>query len=82
MDETAAASSLIPEGHITRDYIWDTLTNWAKAAPHWQHMRDSTIDTKDTQTKISSDVHFIDDAKNSAIKAPIFGLRRAVKRSF
>ncbi|CAE7943194.1 unnamed protein product [Symbiodinium necroappetens] len=69
MDE-AEESSLMPESKITRDCIWDTLTNWAKATPHWQHIRDSTIDTKDVQTHISSDVRFIDDAKIPAITAP------------
>ena len=69
MDE-AEESSLMPESKITRDCIWDTQTNWAKATPHWQHIRDSTIDTKVVQTHISSDVRFIEDAKIPAITAP------------
>ncbi|CAE7700513.1 unnamed protein product [Symbiodinium sp. CCMP2456] len=66
MSETAR-SSFIPEGDITRDYIWDTLRNWAEAAPHWQQILDIEIDTK---TVLKNDVYFIDDAKIPAIALP------------
>ncbi|CAE7887219.1 unnamed protein product [Symbiodinium sp. KB8] len=66
MNETAT-SSFIPEGDVTRDYICDTLRNWAEAAPHWQHILEIEIDTK---TNICNDVYFIDDAKIPAITLP------------
>ncbi|CAE7219220.1 unnamed protein product [Symbiodinium sp. CCMP2592] len=63
MDETAR-SSWIPEGDITRDHIWDTLNDFARAAPQWQHILEIELATK---TSIVSDVYFIDDAKIPAI---------------
>ena len=66
MDETAA-SSWIPEGDITRDHIWDTLRNFAQAAPHWQHILEIEIDT---EICLFNDVYFIDDAKIPAITIP------------
>mmetsp|Transcript_49302 Transcript_49302/g.115891 ORF Transcript_49302/g.115891 Transcript_49302/m.115891 type:complete len:301 (-) Transcript_49302:107-1009(-) len=66
MDEKAKRS-LIPEGDITRDHIWDTLKDFAQAAPHWRHILEVELATK---TSIFNDVYFIDDAKIPAMTIP------------